>query len=165
MAVDAVGELIQTIGKSFDGNREEALSGMERLAFIYELSSQLRSELTTSDTGLQSTAPAATQIQTPPAAQPAESTPAATALTGDIGLNHVTDFLTLRSSDGRTLYTHLYAGYSDGDRAEVREAPQGTGLHPHLSLHDERRRLWGEDRVQRLPVSRAIQSATPGARR
>ena len=134
MAVDAVGELIQTIGKSFDGNRDEALSGMERLAFIHELSSQLRSELTTSDTGLQSTAPAATQIQTPPAAQPAESTPAATALTGDIGLNHVTDFLTLRSSDGRTLYTHLYAGYSDGDRAEAREALKERG-YTHIYLY------------------------------
>ena len=134
MAVNGVGELIHSIGKHFDGNRDGALTGMERLAFLSELASQLRSELTTSEDGNQSVAPATGPVQTTPASGPAESTPSTSGLVGDIGRNHVTDFLTLRASDGRTLYTHLYAGYSDGDRAEVREALKERG-YSHIYLY------------------------------
>ena len=134
MAVNGVGEIIHSIGKNFDGNRDGTLTGLERLAFLQELASQLRSELTTQEAGRQSGAPAVNPVQTTPASQPAESTPATTALGGDIGLNHVTDFLTLRANDGRTLYTHLYAGYSDSDRAAVREALKERG-YTHIYLY------------------------------
>jgi hypothetical protein len=128
MAVNGVGEIIQSIGKNFDGNRDGALSGLEKYAFLGELASRLGTE------GPTSLAPVSTPVRTTPASPLGESTSGTTALTGDVGLNHITDFLTLRSSDGRTLYTHLYAGYSDGDRAEVRDALKERG-YTHIYLY------------------------------
>jgi hypothetical protein len=128
MAVNGVGEIIQSIGKNFDGNRDGALSGLEKYAFLGELASQLGTREPTS------LVPVSTPVRTTPASPLGESPAGTTALTGDVGLNHVTDFLTLRSSDGRTLYTHLYAGYSDGDRAEVRDALKERG-YTHIYLY------------------------------
>ena len=133
MAVNGVSEITQAIGKNFDGNRDGALSGLEKLAFLRELTNQLKSELQTQGTTGQLLTPAAAQLPNSVTAQLGESEPTLD-LTGEIGLNHVTDFLTLRSSDGRTLYTHLYAGYSDGDRAEVREALKERG-YTHIYMY------------------------------
>ena len=49
-------------------------------------------------------------------------------------LRHNTDFLTLRAADGRTLFTHEYAGYSDAQRAEVRRALKERG-YTHIYLY------------------------------
>ena len=49
-------------------------------------------------------------------------------------LRHNTDFLTMRGSDGRTLYAHEYAGYSPERRAEVRAALKARG-YTHIYLY------------------------------
>ena len=63
MAVESIGQIIQSIGRSFDGNIDGALKGVERYAFLRELVQRLDPPETrglTADAGVTSAPPSFT---------------------------------------------------------------------------------------------------------
>ena len=154
MTMDAVSEIISKIGPQFDGNRNGSLTGVERYAFLGEVIRQLDTATPANTT---------TSVSGPTASQGTGSTqPLHAGPSGDWSSidakRHVTDFLTLRLPSVRTpgddsnwhvkgaLYTHLYAGYSDSERAAVREALKDRG-YSHIYLYAMNEGDYGGDTV------------------
>ena len=143
--INAAG-IARVIGSRFDGNRDKALTGPEAWAFLREVMIRLeaaglgRSGLTEPGRARGAEDVGGVRIgrlpflfrgpERPSAGEPTRSAPHETR----DALRHMTDFLTLRSADGRTLYTQLYAGYSASDRAAVRDALRARG-YTHIYLY------------------------------
>lgn len=133
MAMESIGEIIRSIGETFDADRNGSLEGMERSAFLRELMQRLPPEGHVRTAEISSIAHG---IGLPDQSPPARGSEPIRRVSSQRGteLNHFTDFLTLTSPDGRALYTHLYAGYSDADRATVRTALQDRG-YSHIYVY------------------------------
>ena len=143
MTMDVAGDIISTIGPKFDGNRNGMLTGAERYAFLNEVIRQL--SMTQANSGMSTSGLTASEGTGPTQPLHAEPSGAGSPI-GAMGLGHVTDFLTLLLPADRTsgddanwhvegaLYTHLYAGYSDSERAAVRQTLKDRG-YTHIYLY------------------------------
>ena len=126
MAVEQINPFNRSLRETFDSNHDGVLKGAERTEFLRTVMGRLRQSTTVEVTNPSTIAP--TVRVTPTHSSPTGPTTPASRL------NHVTDFLTLRAADGRTLYSHLYPSYSAGDRAAVRQALQDRG-YSHIYVY------------------------------
>ena len=126
--------LAREYGPKLDYTRDQVLSGTEAHHFFTLVGARLASAPSalpvvdrTTGTGTGSDASGGTTNTGDPG-----SVSGGLSVSGSV--RHNTDFLTMRGDDGQPIYTHEYAAYSSGQRAEIRAELKERG-YTHIYLY------------------------------